>query len=215
MSRPIHFEILTLDPTRANEFYKQALGWEINAWEMPGSTYWLVRTGKSNRGIDGAIMQPGDLRQAVINTIEVVSLDESRSRIEAAGGRIVQGPHDIPNVGMHAYFADPDGTLFGVLQPPPGGQAMQTEETQGSAGRRRRSGPVRKRTTPRKPAARKAPVRKASAKRKAGASPKAGTSRKTTARLKAAAGKAKKMSRRSKAARTAPKRGAARGRGRN
>lgn len=171
MSRPIHFEILAQDPTRANEFYKNALGWEINPWEMPGSTYWLVRTGKGNRGIDGAIMQPGDLRQAVINTIEVVSLDESRNRIEAAGGRLVQGPNDIPNVGMHAYFADPEGTLFGILQPPPGSQAMQQEDA--PAKRRRRSAPVRKRAASRKPAARKAPARKAGAARKAAARPTA------------------------------------------
>ena len=87
MSRPIHFEILAQDPARATEFYKQAFGWEINAWDMPGTTYWLVGTGRSSRGIDGAIMPPGQLAQVVINTIEVASMDEARAKIEAEIGR--------------------------------------------------------------------------------------------------------------------------------
>jgi predicted enzyme related to lactoylglutathione lyase len=173
MSRPIHFEILAQDPASATEFYRQAFGWEINAWDMPGSTYWLVATGRGPRGIDGAIMPPGQLAQVVINTIEVASMDEARAKIEAAGGRLVQGPSDIPNVGVHAYFADLEGTLFGVLQPPPGNQPMQQDDPTAAPRRHRRSASARKRTSSPKAAvrkasgkatARKAPARKAVAK---------------------------------------------------
>lgn len=39
-NRVVHFEIGAEDPEKLSEFYKKALGWEINLW--PGSDYWMV-----------------------------------------------------------------------------------------------------------------------------------------------------------------------------
>jgi predicted enzyme related to lactoylglutathione lyase len=76
----------------------------------------LVKTGpESDPGIDGAFMGP-HFDQKVINTIEVDALDEVLDNIRAQGGRLVHGPNEIPNVGMHAYCADPQGILFGVME---------------------------------------------------------------------------------------------------
>jgi uncharacterized protein len=115
MSRPTHFEILAEEPEKMAEFYKNALGWEINTWEGP-QAYWLVNTGADAPGIDGAIMGRS-LNQAVINTVEVQSLDATLEAVTTYGGKLVHGPNDIPEVGRHAYFSDPEGTIFGVLQP--------------------------------------------------------------------------------------------------
>lgn len=116
MSRPVHFEILSEDPARVAAFYREAFGWEIATWDGPQS-YWLATTGpQGERGIDGGFMHR-HFQQPVINTIGVASMDETERKIEAAGGRKVHGPTEVPGVGMHAYFADPDGTLFGVLEP--------------------------------------------------------------------------------------------------
>jgi predicted enzyme related to lactoylglutathione lyase len=62
--------------------------------------------------------------QAVINTSVVESLPEMLAKVQAAGGRTVHGPREVPGVGLHAYCADPEGNLFGLLQPAvqPGGQ---------------------------------------------------------------------------------------------
>ncbi len=187
MSRVIHFEILSKDPAKSVEFYKQALGWKINAWEMPGQTYWMVTTGpKTAVGIDGGMMS-ASFPQAVINTIEVKSLSTAQASIEMAGGKLVQGPYDIPNVGKHAYFSDLEGTLFGVLQPPAGGAMANA-----SAGARRSA---------RKPAAKRAAPK---AKKKAAARGKATPARgkaksqrgKAAARSKRAGPKKKTKSRR-------------------
>ena len=119
MARPIHFEILADDPQKAAAFYESVLGWEIAAWEVGPEPYWLATTGPDGTpGIDGAIMHRG-FEQAVINTIEVESLQEVLDKLEPAGGKMVAGPNDIPGVGQHAYCADPEGILFGVLQPIP------------------------------------------------------------------------------------------------
>jgi predicted enzyme related to lactoylglutathione lyase len=67
-------------------------------------------------GIHGAIMHR-HFSQAVINTVEVDSLEETLQKIAAAGGKKIHGPEEIPGVGTHAYCEDPEGNLFGVMQP--------------------------------------------------------------------------------------------------
>lgn len=118
MGRPIHFEILAREPEKISAFYSQLFDWKIKTWG--GSMrYWLVSTGpEGTMGIDGGIM-PRELDQPVINTIAVDSLDASLARVEALGGKKVSGPDDIPGIGRHAYCADPEGNLFGMLQPIP------------------------------------------------------------------------------------------------
>jgi predicted enzyme related to lactoylglutathione lyase len=115
--RPIHFEILVDDPQTAIDFYRSVFGWEIEEWEEGGEQYWLVTTGPDNApGINGAIMGR-HFPQAVINTVEVASLEVTIKKVMEVGGKKVHGPNEIPGVGKHAYCADPEGNLFGILQP--------------------------------------------------------------------------------------------------
>ncbi|HEY3418365.1 MAG TPA: VOC family protein [Armatimonadota bacterium] len=119
MGRVVHFEIQGDDPQALADFYQNALGWEITIWNGP-EPYWLVMTGpKEQPGINGGIMKRMS-QQPVINTIGVESLDEAIAKVEANGGKVVSGPNEIPQVGTHAYCADPEGNLFGLLQPAPG-----------------------------------------------------------------------------------------------
>jgi uncharacterized protein len=116
MMRPVHFEILADNPEKVAQFYRSVLGWDINTWG--GSPpYWLVTTGPDGTpGINGGIMKR-EFPQAVINTIAVESLNDVIARVEKAGGTIVLGPNEIPGIGTHYYVADPEGNMFGLLQP--------------------------------------------------------------------------------------------------
>lgn len=55
--------------------------------------------------------------QAVINTIQVASMVDCLAAIESAGGKKLHGPQEIPGVGNHTYCADPEGNMFGVMEP--------------------------------------------------------------------------------------------------
>jgi hypothetical protein len=110
----MHFEILADDPAGIAEFYTKVLGWTTASWQ--GQTYWLVTTGPGDApGINGGIMGR-HFAQRVINTIGVESLAEAVARVEEAGGSKIHGPSEIPGVGTHVYCADPEGTMFGLLQ---------------------------------------------------------------------------------------------------
>jgi hypothetical protein len=117
MSRVVHFEIAVDDPERAAEFYKSVFGWDIAKWQGP-IDYWMATTGSPEAmGIDGAIMPRGDMSRGTYNTIGVANLNEAMSKVQAAGGRVVTRPDIIPGVGLFAYCADPEGNVFGILQP--------------------------------------------------------------------------------------------------
>ena len=116
-ARVVHFEILGDDPAALADFYAKTLDWSVFTWEGP-QTYWLAGTRPDKgAGIDGALMAR-HFPQPVINTALVDDLAASIAAVEANGGKLAFGPHEIPYVGTHAYCADPEGNLFGIIQEP-------------------------------------------------------------------------------------------------
>ena len=122
MARVVHFEIHAADPQAAVKFYSTIFGWKISKWEGPWE-YWLVATG-DGPGIDGGILrrmgaapEPDAAVNGYVCTIGVVSLDETHAAILKNGGTVTLEKQEIPGVGVLAYFKDPEGNIFGALQP--------------------------------------------------------------------------------------------------
>ncbi len=122
MPRVVHFEIHAADPARAVKFYGDLFGWKATKWDGP-MEYWLVDTGEGN-GINGAIVsRQGDAPtagapvNAYVCTVGVDSIDDTIAAIAKAGGRIVVEKMEIPAVGWLCYAHDPEGNIFGVMQP--------------------------------------------------------------------------------------------------
>jgi predicted enzyme related to lactoylglutathione lyase len=116
VSRVVHFEIPADDPERAVKFYAKIFGWKIKKWEG-GIDYWLVATGdRSAPGIDGAIMQRSEMASAVVNSIDVTSVDDFIKKVTKNGGKVVTPKTPIPGVGYFAYCKDTEGNMFGIMQ---------------------------------------------------------------------------------------------------
>ena len=119
MARVSHFEITADNPKRAAEFYEKAFGWTINDWGGP-FTYLLATTGdKSEVGIDGAIMDRSDHKQAVINTISVDKWESGADAVKKAGGKVLQPKTPVPGQGYFAYCTDTEGNVFGIFEADP------------------------------------------------------------------------------------------------
>ena len=119
MARVIHFELAADDPERATEFYKNVFGWQIQKWDGP-QDYWLATTGaKGTPGIDGAIMRRDPGMPAVVNTIDVQSLDAMIATVAANGGKVITPKMTVPHVGYMAYCQDTEGNTFGMMQNDP------------------------------------------------------------------------------------------------
>ncbi|MEZ4729668.1 MAG: VOC family protein [Caldilineaceae bacterium] len=123
MSRVVHFEIHAENPQRAIKFYETVLGWQFSQWG--GQDYWLITTGpKEQPGIDGGLVPrrgliDGEAVIAYVCTIDVSSLDETITAVEANGGAIALPKMPVPGVGWLAYFKDTEGNVFGAMQADP------------------------------------------------------------------------------------------------
>lgn len=119
MSRVIHFEIPADEPERAAKFYGDAFGWKFTKWEGP-MEYWLVETGpESARGINGGLLRRQQPGAGVVNVLDVASVDDAVTAVEKAGGSTVVPKMAVQGIGWAAYFQDPEGNIFGVMQGDP------------------------------------------------------------------------------------------------
>ena len=129
MNRVVHFEIHAKDLDTIQKFYQDVFGWDIKDMGPQMGNYRLVTTGKDepskqwpgiNGGITprmGEVPKDGEPVNAFVCTIEVENIDAILEKIQKAGGTVATDKMDVPGVGMLAYRKDPEGNIFGVLQP--------------------------------------------------------------------------------------------------
>ncbi|HKZ93168.1 MAG TPA: VOC family protein [Candidatus Bathyarchaeia archaeon] len=116
MPRVVHFEIDAKKPERAIKFYEKTFGWKIEKWQGPVE-YWLITTGnKKEPGIDGGLSKRTEPEPATVNTIDVPSIDDFIKKVRANGGKITVKKRAVPGVGWMAYFKDPEGNHWGMMQ---------------------------------------------------------------------------------------------------
>ncbi len=116
MPRVVHFEIGAEKPERAVKFYEKVFGWKIEKWKGPVE-YWLIMTGKENElGIDGGLSKKTEAESSTVNTIDVPSVDEYIKKVVENGGTIIRSKAAVPGVGWLAYFKDPEGNVWGMME---------------------------------------------------------------------------------------------------
>jgi predicted enzyme related to lactoylglutathione lyase len=125
MGRVVHFEIHASDLDRAERFYRDVFGWDVQKFDGP-IDYRLINTGpNSEAGIDGALVErrggaEGDAVIAYVCTVNVDDIQATEKKVGAAGGEQVVDRQEIPDVGQLSYFKDSEGNIFGALQPASG-----------------------------------------------------------------------------------------------
>jgi len=110
----IRFEIPAEKPERAVEFYKKAFDWKIEKWQGPVQ-YFLIDTGNSEAGINGAIHENTNFKTTV-NIVSVPSIDEALKRVIEAGGKVIMTKGAVPGGGYIAYALDTEGNAFGIFE---------------------------------------------------------------------------------------------------
>ena len=126
MDRVCHFEIPFSDKSRATAFYQQVFGWQCSEGP-PGMPYTFVVTTPSDEqgmpttpgGINGGMYPRGPAQgsESPVLVIEVDSCEQRTSDVEAAGGKRLIGPAEVPNMGTYAQVEDPEGNIIGLWQP--------------------------------------------------------------------------------------------------
>lgn len=120
----IHFEIPYKDAGRVIEFYTKAFGWDMNNLGPAMNNYILAGTTETiemkstNPGeINGGFFPAEETNKTPLVTIQVEDINKSMEMVKEAGGKIINGPTDIPGVGLYVAFEDSEGNRTSMLQP--------------------------------------------------------------------------------------------------
>ena len=107
------------DPEAAVAFYRGLFGWEFEDMMPPGAPgrYFVARLRGGDVAAVGSTPDGAPAAAAWNTYIWVENADETASRVQEAGGRILTEPFDVTDAGRMAVFADPEGAAFSVWQP--------------------------------------------------------------------------------------------------
>ncbi|MFC5458394.1 VOC family protein [Massilia niabensis] len=122
MSRAMLFEIHASNPQSLIDFYSNLFGWSFS--KFPVGEYWTINTGPDSQpGINGGLLPrpapaPGPMASpnAFVITVDVDNLNASMTKVQGGGGMLCVPKMAIPGIGWLAYFKDPDGNIFGMMQ---------------------------------------------------------------------------------------------------
>ena len=113
--RFVWHELMTSDPTAAQSFYTQLIGWSTQVWDGGPTPYTMWMNGET--AVGGLMSLPEEAKQqgapphwlAYIATPDV---DATAAAEAGRGGRLLHGPFDIETVGRTAVLMDPQGAVF-------------------------------------------------------------------------------------------------------
>ncbi len=114
-------ELMTTDPKAAFTFYSGLFGWKAGTSMDMGEmgSYDLF----SHQGADiGGMMRlapnmPGPSTPFWLPYFGVEGIDAAAKRITGAGGKVVNGPHEVPGSAFIVVASDPQGVMFALVGP--------------------------------------------------------------------------------------------------
>lgn len=110
-------ELHTTDWRAAQEFYDRQFGWgKSQEMDMgPAGTYLLFNTG--GEPVGGMMNDPQSPRPMWLYYFNVDDISAAKSRVEAAGGEVLHGPHQVPTGTWIIDARDPQGARFALVGP--------------------------------------------------------------------------------------------------
>jgi len=109
-------ELIVDDPEKAVKFYKEVVGWEVEVMQMPETVYHVVKAG--GEPVGGIMAKPEGFEKIPNywgTYITVDDVDACLAKAEAAGGKAVYPPMDVPGVGRMCAFYDNSGAVLSVI----------------------------------------------------------------------------------------------------
>ena len=128
MNPVVHFEMPADDRERMSKFYSKVFGWKTQMMGPEMGDYVTVATTESD---DNGPKMPGAINggfypkkkdwpaQYPSVVISVDDIKASMKQVNAAGGKVLGDPMDIPGVGTYVSFYDTEGNRVSLLQPVP------------------------------------------------------------------------------------------------
>jgi predicted enzyme related to lactoylglutathione lyase len=125
MDPVIHFEMPAQDTERVRKFYESAFGWQTTPLGPDMGDFVLaftIETDEKTRmpekrgAINGGFFKRTKPDETVKLTILVDDIRDAMQKIEAAGGKVLGEPFELPGVGLFISFIDTEGNVATINQ---------------------------------------------------------------------------------------------------
>ena len=108
-------ELLTSNPDAAATFYGQLFGWTFEKMDM-GMPYQVIKAaGTSVGGMMGKPPGAEGMPPMWGSYVTVADADATARRCVELGGKVLNGPMDIPTVGRFVVLQDPQGAVLSAI----------------------------------------------------------------------------------------------------
>jgi uncharacterized protein len=115
-------ENVSTDPKQAQQFYNQLFGWQTEIYKAGDVEYPMISVdGTAHGGFPP--VAPGTPPHWAGN-VAVEDVDATVDKARGAGGKLIYGPQDIPEIGRFAVLADPQGAVVVAFES--GGETPQS-----------------------------------------------------------------------------------------
>lgn len=158
-------ELATTDYQAAWKFYRAMFGWEHTGSEDMGplGTYLMFGTGGVPHG--GIYNKPLEVPMPNwLPYILVKSADETGQAATRAGGRVINGPMEVPGGDRIVNFLDPQGAVIAAHSRPAKQAAAPAKKAAKKAAPKKKA--AKKKAAPKKKSAKKKKTKKAAAKKR-------------------------------------------------
>jgi predicted enzyme related to lactoylglutathione lyase len=112
-------ELMTPNTAAAAQFYKATFGWAAEEIEMGGgTTYTMFKVG--DKQVGGMMARPPRLKDVPPHWLTYFStpnVDDTTKKVTSLGGKVIQPPTDVPNIGRFAVCQDPQNAVFALFTP--------------------------------------------------------------------------------------------------
>jgi predicted enzyme related to lactoylglutathione lyase len=116
----VWYELMTGDPEAAISFYREVVGWTTQDFAGGPMKYtmWVGSQGP----LGGTLAIPEELTKSGVPPhwmahVQVANVDASVAQVKERGGKVLNGPEDVPTVGRFAVIADPQGATISLFTP--------------------------------------------------------------------------------------------------
>ncbi len=109
-----HIELITSDPDKAVEFYRNMFGWKVDPM---GENYWMITLNGDPEGISGGLIRVDKvLDSGAQNYVFVDDVAEALKKASSLGAKVIDEKRPLPNdMGFIGMFELPDGYKLGLF----------------------------------------------------------------------------------------------------
>ena len=112
---PFWYELTASDIPSSSAFYGPVMGWQFKDSGVPGFDYTIASKGSAM--VAGLMGPDMPMPEFWMLYFAVDDCDATAAKVTALGGALHRAPEDIPGTGRFAIVTDPQGAVFGLMQP--------------------------------------------------------------------------------------------------